>query len=130
MPKCINFNKEENQDRCIFREYPKVKPPFQYGGVGLAYFIYNRNYGWMCYKGNIYNLNKKEQSDRFIQLLYEEGFLYKTKGNYTITDSNYVGFANVHPHILLFFLYYTKCEPLSREECETIDRKVVAQKHD
>ncbi len=124
MQKQLNFNQEENQDRCIFRDYPKVNGKIEYGGIPLAYFIYNRNYGWCRYKDVLFNLNNHDQAESFISALTLEGFLYKDRSGYTINDTNFINFKYVYRHILLYFLYYTKAKPLSEEECIKRDKEV------
>ena len=117
----LNFNKKENQDRCIFRPINNYGEKISYGGLPLAYFIYNRNYGWTRYKGITYNLNKDDQADAFLQVLKEEGFLLERDRIYTICDRKFENFVNVSRHYLLYFLYDMKGNPLNIEECESID---------
>lgn len=124
MQKQLNFNLEENQDRCIYRDHPPFEENHIYGGLPLSYFIYNRNYGWCRYKGFLYNLNKHEQSEAFIQVLKNEGFLIQEDDRYTINDDHFIHFTRIHRYALLFFLYYAKAEPLSEQECIDMDKQI------
>ncbi len=119
----LNFNLKENQDRCIYRAYPPFNGKIRYGGVSLQYFIHNRNYEWMHYNGKLFNLNKNEEANQFIQLLKDEEFLLERNGNYTIRDLNYENFVCIPRHMLLFFMYYTKGQPLTQLECLEMDKQ-------
>ena len=117
-PKRVNFNQDVNQDRCIYRSYTKKKKPYVYRHMVLQWFMYFRNYGWIRYKGRVYNLNRKDQSDAFFKVLMDEGFLVAERFNcYTILDPDYHGFTNIDHHQVLYHLYETKGQPLGRLEC-------------
>ena len=125
----MKFNLKENQDRCIYRSYPSFNGKIEYGGIALQFFIYNRNYGWIHYKEQIYNLNKAEEAQRFIQVLKDEGFVLERNHQFTITDPNYKNFVCIPYHHFLFFMYYTKGDPLTEEECKKIDDKLLLNRH-
>ena len=117
-PKRIDFNQEVNQDRCIYRPYSKEDKPYVYRHVVLQWFMYNRNYGWTRYKGRVYNLNRKAQSEAFLKVLMDERFLRAERfGRYTILDPDYPGYQNIDHHQMLYNLYSIKGEPLSRWAC-------------
>lgn len=118
----MNFNLKENQHHCIYREPFIMKKPYVYGKILLTFFIESRNYGWTRYKGVLYNLNLKDESNAFIEVLKEEGFLLEGNGAYTVVDPDYQGFVNVPFHQLMFYLYFTKGTPLSKEECESMEK--------
>lgn len=120
----LNFNVAENQERCIYRRYYHQTKPYQCGNMIIQYFMYCRNYGWTRYKGIVYNLNKSEQSDAFLTLLLEEGFLKQEGNRYTILDSDYVGYVNIPRYYLLFELYSIKGIPLGQDECVKRDRAI------
>lgn len=123
----LNFNIVENQERCIYREYDKGPyKPYVYRNMIIQYFIYVRNYGWTRYKGRVYNLNKQDQAEAFMDVLKREGFLIQVGDNYSVIDSDFVDFTNIPSFRLLFHLYALKGEPLSQRECRKIDKTVQA----
>lgn len=121
----LNFNLVENQDRCVYREYHHQTKPYHCGNMIIQYFIHVRNYGWTRYKGVIYNLNKIEQAETFLEVLKKEGFLVQEGRDYTIVDPNYIGYVRIPRYYLLFELYSNKGTALSRRECERIDKRVL-----
>lgn len=121
----LNFNVAENQDRCIYRDYVKQTKPYHYANMIIQYFMYRRNYGWTTYKGVLYNLNKAEQAQAFLGLLESEGFLKIEGTDYTVLDSDYIGFTKIPRFKLLFELYHLKGTPLSKSECIRRDNLVL-----
>jgi|GEM_PF-2819429 len=118
----VNFNMIENQDRCIYRERFYKAPPHYYRRMIIQYFIHIRNYGWTRYNGVLYNLNKHEQGDAFIEVLLKEGFIEQVGNLYTVLDSNYINFVNLPRFNLIFELAIVKGNALSMDECAKIDK--------
>lgn len=112
MSQKLNFNHEENQNTYEFRDYPELEYPIVYGNIILQFFIYSRNYGWTQYKDTIYNLNKKEEALKFIDVLVTEGFIKVCSNGFSVIDENFIGFDCIPYHQLLYFLYFTKGKPV------------------
>ena len=113
----LNFNKVENQHRCVYRSHQPMVGVIAYRPVILQYFIYNRNYGWVSYHDRIYNLNLQQQADCFLETLIHEGFLERTDTGFTVLDEQYEGFINVPRHQLLYYLSFSKASLLSEADC-------------
>jgi hypothetical protein len=70
-----NFNKAENQKLCVKVGWPKSwKEEKEHIHIILQWFMYNRNYGCIKFRGKIINLNIDKDRAALLALFIEEGF--------------------------------------------------------